>query len=108
MSQLTESPQMRVPRWTFADKLRKVRTDLGLHQRDFAEKLEVSAPAYAAWESGRTRPQNIVALAKRVEMLTQIPAWWLLGLDEKSPRPVDPDGGNVLLPRLDSNQQPSD
>lgn len=64
-----------------------------------AAKLAVKHSTWSAWESGRNRPDDMVAFAKRVQLAVGVPAWWLLGLD--SPEP----GG---LPRLDSNQQPSD
>ena len=84
----TQTAQWRVPEWTFADRLRKIRTDSGMHQREFATALGVNAATYAAWESGRNHPQSgqMVAVAKRIEMLTGVPAVWTLGLgDEGSP-----------------------
>lgn len=48
-------PASRVPQWTFADRMRKIRTDvLALHQHEMAKELGVTKAAYAAWESGRT------------------------------------------------------
>lgn len=108
----TQPTQWRVPEWTLADRLRKIRTDLNMHQRDMARLLGVTPSAYAAWESGRNVPANIVSLAKRIELLTDVPAVWTLGLDTANdgPRPgVRGEGRRVIgLPRLDSDQQPSD
>jgi transcriptional regulator with XRE-family HTH domain len=69
-----------IPEWTFADRLRKARQSVDLNQRDFAERLGVGAPAYGQWEAGNNRPRDLVALAKRVELLTKVPAAWLLDL----------------------------
>lgn len=108
----TQPTQGGVPQWNLADRFRKIRTDRDLHQRDFATMLGVTPAAYAAWESGRNHPHNVVAVAKRIEMLTGVPATWVLGLNEQGPRPgVSQDGGapgGTLRPRLDSNQQPTD
>lgn len=80
-AQATE-PRGRIPAWTFADRLRKIRTDiLDLHQAEFAELLGVTKAAYAAWESGRNEPRSILALAKKVELISRVPAAWVLGVD---------------------------
>lgn len=102
-----------VPQWTFADRLRKVRTEALMGQREFAEMLGVKPSAYAAWESGRNRPQRphtIESIARRIELATGVPASWVLGLDDEGPRPTQRLGGaeEGWLPRLDSDQQPSD
>ena len=96
---------MWIPEWTLADRLRKARQSVGMSQREFAEVLEVTASAYSQWEAGNNGPRDLVATARRIELLTRIPAAWILGVDDKNPRPDVPDGGQVL-PRLDSNQQP--
>jgi transcriptional regulator with XRE-family HTH domain len=69
--------------WSFGDRLRKIRkrrTDFG--QREFATKLGVGWQAYAQWEADNSRPKDVVAVAKRVELLTGVPAAWLLGVYE--------------------------
>jgi DNA-binding XRE family transcriptional regulator len=69
-----------IPAWTFADRMRKIRRDvLDLEQGPFAEKLGVTKQAYAAWETGRTHPRDILALARRVELVSGVPAEWVLG-----------------------------
>lgn len=84
-----------IPWWTLGDRIRKARLTIDMDQRRFAEALSVPAGSLAAWETDRQRPRDLVAVAKRIELLTQIPAAWILGLDVASPRPVDPDGGTV-------------
>lgn len=72
-----------IPDWSFGDRLRKVRRDVAqLEQGKFAEQLEVGLKAYSAWESGRTVPRELVAIAKRIEVLTGVPATWMLGIEE--------------------------
>ena len=81
-----------VPEWSLADRLRKARQSFALPQREFAAKLGVTASAYQQWEGGFTRPRNVVAMAKRIEMLTGVSATWILGLETAEPRPVTPAG----------------
>ncbi|WP_080733926.1 helix-turn-helix domain-containing protein [Rhodococcoides fascians] len=99
------------PEFDFSDCLRKVRRSVAqMTQAEMAAELGVSRARYEAWESGRNTPDNIVAVAKRIEMRWRgrVTAAWMLGVNERSPRPDgDPNGGSAL-PRLDSNQQPSD
>jgi DNA-binding transcriptional regulator YiaG len=57
----------------------RLRTELGLNQRDFAAKLGVSAMAVSRWEAGTNEPPGecVVAMAK----MSKDPAlfWFLLG-----------------------------
>ncbi len=85
-----------VPAWTLGDRLRKIRLTAGMDQRSFAGALGVTASRIASWETDRATPRDLVTLAKRVELLTRVPATWLLGLDAEHPRPGGPDGGDVV------------
>lgn len=78
------------PEWSTADRLRKIRRDTGYSQDEFAEKLGANPNAYRAWESGRNHPRDIVSLAKRIEMLTGVPAQWTLGLADGTSTPGGP------------------
>lgn len=49
--------------------------------------LGANPNAYRAWESGRNNPRDIVALAKRIEILTGVPAQWTLGLADGTSTP---------------------
>lgn len=83
--------------WDFADRIRKVRKRIAqLGQREFAAALGVGWQAYAQWEAGNNQPKNIVATARRVEMLTNVPAAWLLGLDEPITQSSDTPIGPVV------------
>lgn len=83
-----------IPQWTFGDHLRKARQTAGMSQKVFAENLGVSDSAYAQWEAGNNNPRDIVAVAKRVELFTRIPASWILDVDrpaEDGPPPPHPE-----------------
>ena len=81
------APPREAPQWSFADRLRKIRRDVvgAGSQAEMAELLGVPRAAYSNWETGTSRPREIVAIARRVELLTGVPATWVLGLDEAVP-----------------------
>ena len=82
-----------VPQWTFADRIRKVRRDTGRTIEQMAVALEVGDKRYAAWESGRNKPDDIAAIATTLEHVTGVPREWFLGwVSEDGPRPVGPAG----------------
>ncbi len=94
MSTQTERVSAVIPQWTFGDRLRKARHQAGMDQRSFADAVDATPGSLATWETDRSRPRDLVALAKRVELLTGVPAAWLLGLDEwapwgSNPQPTD-------------------
>lgn len=92
----------RVPQWTFGDRLRKVRRDAGDTQAEFAEKLGESAKTYSNWEADRHPPASIVAVAKRVELATNVSAAWMLGVMEAPPAgPASPAAASSV-PSQDS------
>jgi DNA-binding XRE family transcriptional regulator len=103
------------PEWEFCDRLRKVRRTVAhLSQGEMAEALGVSQTVYAAWETGRTHPIDIVAVAKLIECLwpSQVTAGWLLGVEDHR-GPHDPGRVRAALqhkikklPRQDSNLEP--
>lgn len=77
------APNRPVPTWDLADRLRKIRRDvMHVQQHDMADALGVGRQGYAAWEAGRTQPRDIVALAKRLELLCGVSASWVLGLQD--------------------------
>jgi len=104
-----------IPMWSFGDRIRKIRTDLGMTQVQFAESLGVTSNALAQWESDRNQPRRMVEVAEKIEELYKVPAAWVLGVDI-APFPVTASEARQLerelhqrslrLPRLDSNQQP--
>ena len=97
-----------IPEMTMGDRLRRIRRDVGLPQREFATELGVKESTYNAWETGRNAVADEVAVAKRVQLRWRVPAWWTLGLETpRTPTGTDPDGGGGCAIR-DSNPEPAD
>lgn len=97
-----------IPEWTFGDRIRKIRRQLGMTQGQFAASIERGPKSVAAWELGTNAPSDAVAVAKRIQVAHGIPASWTLGLDDERPRPVDPDGGGSEECAIrDSNPEPA-
>jgi DNA-binding XRE family transcriptional regulator len=85
-----------LPQWSFADRIRKIRRDvLGVDQTEFAQRLGVTRQAYAAWEAGRNEPRTILAVARKVELMSGVPAAWLLGVDSPTPGTGVPTEGTT-------------
>lgn len=42
----------------FPERLKSLRLEAGLTQKQIAEKLEIKQQSYAQWESGRTKPRS--------------------------------------------------
>jgi transcriptional regulator with XRE-family HTH domain len=85
----------RIPTWTFSERARKVRRDIGMTQTELAERLGVPQATYSAWETGRSTPARIDELAVKLEDITGVAREWFLGWADESPRPDGPGGGNM-------------
>lgn len=103
MTQLTVAGV--VPAWTLADRLRKARETSGMNQSTLGEVTGISRRSISSYESGEAQPKRPQLIAWA--MATGVPLRWLE--NGESPRQDGPDGGSSVsvLPRLDSNQQPS-
>lgn len=74
-----------IPEFAFSDRLRLIRRGVARQsQQVFAESLGAEQGAYSTWETGRNVPRDKVEIAKRIEQVTGVPAWWTLGLREPS------------------------
>ena len=64
----------------FAKRLKMVRQESGLTQKQVYEKLGISANGYASYEQGRTEPSvhTLIALCK----IFDVTADYLLGLED--------------------------
>lgn len=83
-----------IPEFDLSDRLRRIRRDTGLTQAAFAQRLGVGDKAYGSWETG-TLPNDIVSIAKRIELAFRVPAAWVLGISTGGPGPMgDPSGPN--------------
>lgn len=79
-----------IPVWEFSDKIRKARDTTGLGQKEFAARIDLNPSTLAAYETGRATPRfrDAPALAKRLQLMTGIPADWFLIVDDpNTPRP---------------------
>jgi len=74
----TQTPGDHIPQWTFGDRIRKARRDSHLTQAALAEKLGVQVGRLSNWESGANNPDDIVAVARQVKLVTRVPVMWLL------------------------------
>ena len=84
---VTQLPS-RIPEWTFAERARKVRRELGFTQQQMADALEVGLKRYSAWETGKNTPSDIADVAVAFERASGVPRAWFLGWSEAdAPRP---------------------
>jgi transcriptional regulator with XRE-family HTH domain len=90
-----------VPEWTFGERVRKIRRESGLSQTEFATRIGANDRALASWETGRTKPQDIVAVAKRIRKEFGVPTAWTLGTEEEGP------GGGGEPPRVPPGPEPT-
>lgn len=65
----------------FADRLKELRAKLGLTQKDFAEKIGVTAAALSAYENNIKNPS--ISVAKRIADKYHVSIDWLCGLTDK-------------------------
>lgn len=86
----------------FAARLRLVRLDYAEHtgaklnQSQFAEVLGVKAGTYASWEAGNTKPEDLIATARRIYDVTGADPAWLLDVADDTPSgPNRPSGLEV-------------
>lgn len=88
-SNIAHLPTKRRPVWTWADRVRKVRRELGLTQAEFAELTGIHDKTIGAWESGKNTPKHLPDVAEQLERTTGFDrAWWIGWAD--TPFPDDP------------------
>lgn len=64
----------------FNERLKEIRKDCGLTQRDVYTMLQVSPNCYASWEQGRTQPD--IESIKKLCKIYEVTADYLLGLTD--------------------------
>lgn len=102
----TQHAEFRVPEWTFGDRIRKIRRDARLSQGEFAAGIDRGSKSVAAWESGTNTPGDVVAVARRIQLVYGVPAQWTLGLMDETPDPQRPGGGVPVTSRYVVQQTP--
>ncbi len=65
----------------FADRLKELRFKKNITQKDFAEKIGVTAAALSAYENNVKNPS--IAVAKRIAEVFHVSIDWLCGLTDK-------------------------
>lgn len=75
------------PAWTFGDRLRKARRSVNMTSVRFAHALGITPAALSQYETDRSTPRDIIAMARKVEAVTGVSALWLLDLTDQLPDP---------------------
>jgi transcriptional regulator with XRE-family HTH domain len=98
------------PTIKFSTRLRETRLEYGqmigqhINQERMAELLEVPAGTYKGWESGNSRPADLIELAHTMERKTGVDPAWLLDVADQ-----DPEGPNrppaMGVPRFTWNEE---
>lgn len=91
---------MWIPVVGYGDRLRRIRLDLGMDQRQFADSIQMNHGTYGHHELSHHVRRGARQLANSIELRHGVPAWWVLG--ESSP---DTD---ELCAARDSNPEPAD
>lgn len=65
----------------FSERLKKLRSNLGITQKDFAERIGITAAALSSYENNLKNPS--IAVAKKIAETFNISIDWLCGLSEK-------------------------
>jgi transcriptional regulator with XRE-family HTH domain len=97
------------PKVGFDARLRLIRLDYAdrvghrVNQDEMADALGVKRGTYRGWESGNSRPADLIAFAQRVYDVTGADPAWLLDVAEN----IDPNpsGGQVIRPRAWNDQR---
>lgn len=65
----------------FADRLKSLRSELNITQKDFADKVGITAAALSSYENNLKNPS--IAVAKRISEAFNVSIDWLCGLSDK-------------------------
>jgi len=95
----------RIPQWDIYDRMTKSLKESGMSVQEVADYYDVHRNTVSGWLHGRIKPDT--RTLRLWAVMTGVPYEWLKDGTEP-PGPQDPDGGGLLLPRMDSNHQPSD
>lgn len=93
-----------VPTITLGWRIKMAMDHGDVKSADLEERFEVSRGTISRWCRDVGQPPKKLFL-NEIAVMCGVSSRWLI--DGKDPHPDGPDGGH-MLPRLDSNQQPSD
>jgi len=88
-----------VPRDTFAARLALLRRELGITAEEAAARCGLNRATWQTWEHGAS-PRNMSAVVAKIALATGVSRDWLMWGGALR-------GPDDVLPRLDSNQEPS-
>ena len=82
----------RTEKTAFAERLRELRARLGLSQKSFAERVNISPTSLSAYETGAKSPT--IQIAARIAGVCRVSLDWLCGLpnDTSTPAAIDMEG----------------
>ncbi|WP_367783333.1 helix-turn-helix transcriptional regulator [Streptococcus pluranimalium] len=90
----------------FRERLKKLRLEAGLTQKEIAEKFGIKQPTYAQWESGRTKPKG-ETLEKFANFFNVSTDYLLGNTDQKNASDIDEEALEASLRKsIGYNGQP--
>lgn len=69
-----------IPMWTLGDRLRKARHHAELDTRAMAEVCGVTQASISQWETGASKPRDLLAVTAAYSEATGVDQAWLLGV----------------------------
>lgn len=81
MTTQPDSREVWIPVVGYGDRLRRIRLDLGMDQRTFADSIQMNSGTYGHHELSHHVRRGARQLANSIELRHGVPAWWVLGED---------------------------
>lgn len=91
-----------IPELGYGDRLRRIRLDLNMDQRDFADSIGMNHGTYGHHELSHHVRRGARLVANSIELRHHVPAWWTLG--ETCPGP-ESNGGPTAYEAVSSHLQ---
>ena len=101
MTTQPESGKTWIPELGYGDRLRRIRLDLDMDQREFAESIQMNKGTYGHHELSYHVRRGAKLVANSIELRHGVPAWWTLG--ESPVSEIDDE-----CAARDSNPEPAD
>jgi transcriptional regulator with XRE-family HTH domain len=74
-----------IPEWTLGWRLQRALAHAGIGAQEMADELGVTRSTVSRWMNDRGGPPRLIYV-RQWALLTGVPASWVLGIDESSPR----------------------